>query len=72
MFTNFSLGLIQGPILKAIDFSPLFDAPNFYAFADYTSILRWNSSLAGIIKDMEKALEPITKWMRNLGHKVNQ
>ena len=64
-------GSILGPILYAIFTSPLFDLEKMTSFADDTQIVRWNSNLSLLIKDMEKSLEAIIKWLKQSGLKVN-
>jgi hypothetical protein len=52
--------------------SPQFDDEDLSAYADDTYVPRWNLSLEQLIKDVEKSLEAITKWLRDSGLKVNQ
>ena len=69
-------GTIQGsrlgPILYAIFVSPLFDIEKMSNYADDNFIVRWESDLTKLIKDMEKSLEAITKWLKKSGLKVNE
>jgi hypothetical protein len=41
-------------------------------YAEYTFILKWSNSLQNLIKDMQKSLEAINKWLRDSGLKVKQ
>ncbi len=41
-------------------------------FADYNFIVRWNKNQDHLKKDMVKALEAITKWLKQSGLKVNE
>jgi hypothetical protein len=50
--------------------SPLFDVKDLSAYADDTYIPRWKCSLEQLIKDVEKSLEAISKWLRDSGLKV--
>ena len=69
-------GTIQGsrlgPILYAIFVSPLFDVEKMSNYADDNFIIRWDSNLTKLIRDMEKSLEGITKWLKESGLKVNE
>jgi endonuclease/exonuclease/phosphatase family metal-dependent hydrolase len=65
-------GSILGPILYAIFVSPLFDVEYFLAFADDNYVPKFGFDQESLIKDMEKALEAITKWMRDSGLAVNK
>jgi hypothetical protein len=49
----------------------LFEIAALELLADEPFITRSNGSLIQLIKDMEKALEAITKWLRESGMKVN-
>ena len=65
-------GSILGPVLYAIFVSPLFKIADLELFADDSFITKSNESLTELIKDMEKSLEAITKWLKQSGMKVNQ
>ena len=65
-------GSILGPVLYAIFVAPLFDIADLSSFADDTYIPRWDSSLESLIRNIEKDIEAITKWMKDSGLKVNQ
>ena len=65
-------GLVLGPILYALFVSPLFDLPQMTLFADDNYIGRWNKHQSALIKDMERSLEMITKWLKESGLKVNE
>jgi hypothetical protein len=43
-----------------------------FAFADNNYVPKTNFVLQNLIKDMEKSLEAITKWLRDSGLEVNQ
>jgi hypothetical protein len=58
-------GSILGPVLYVIFVAPLFDIADLSSFADDTYIPRWNSSLESLIRNMEKGIEAITKWMKD-------
>ena len=64
-------GTIQGsrlgPILYQIFVSPLFDLEKLTNYADDNFIIRWEKILSKLIISMEKSLEAITKWLKNLG-----
>jgi hypothetical protein len=65
-------GSILGPVLYSIFVAPLFDIADISSFADDTYIPRWNSSLESLIRNIEKDIEAITKWIKDSGLKVNQ
>ena len=65
-------GSILGPVLYAIFVSPLFKIADLELFADDSFITKSNESVTELIKDMEKSLEAITKWLKQSGMKVNQ
>ena len=65
-------GSILGPILYAIFVAPMFDLESLLSFTDDSYVTKWNKSISELIKDMEKSLEAITKWLRQSGLKVNQ
>ena len=65
-------GSILGPILYAIFVSPLFDLEKLSNYADDNYIVKWNTNLEVLIKDMKKTLESITKWLKDSGLKVNE
>ena len=52
--------------------SPLFDLLKLTNFADDNFIIRWNKCMTALIKDLEKDLEIMTKWLRDSGLKVNE
>ena len=64
-------GSILGPILYAIFVSPLLDLAKLTLFADDNYVVRWNKMLHLLIRDMERSLEMITKWLRQSGLRVN-
>ena len=51
--------------------SPVFEIEPLLAFADDTFIARVGGNKQELIKDMEKSLEAITKWLRRSGLKIN-
>jgi predicted house-cleaning noncanonical NTP pyrophosphatase (MazG superfamily) len=57
-------GSILGPVLYSIFVSPLFKIADLELFADDSFITKSNESLTELIKDMEKSLEAITKWLK--------
>jgi hypothetical protein len=65
-------GSVLGPVLYAIFVSPLFDIIPVLSFADDSYNIVRNKDKNELIKDMEKSLEAITKWLRKSGLKVNQ
>ena len=65
-------GSILGPILYAMFVTPLFDHHSLTNFADDNFIVRWNNNRKGLIEDLERSLEAITKWLRGSGLTVNQ
>ena len=40
-------------------------------FADDNFVLRWNRCMVELIRDLERDLESMTKWLRDSGLKVN-
>ena len=64
-------GSILGPILYSIYVSPVFDLVHMSSFADDNFTLKWNCKKNELIKDMERELEMLTKWLRDSGLKVN-
>jgi hypothetical protein len=62
---------VLGPILYAIFVSPIFDIVPILTFADDSYITVSNCNKEELIKDMEKTLEAITKWLKKSGMKVN-
>jgi hypothetical protein len=58
--------------MYSISVSPLFGIVGLDAFADDTFIESKNINLQGLIVNMEKSLEAITKWLKKSGLKVNQ
>jgi hypothetical protein len=72
---NLLLGTVQGsilvPVLYAIFVSPIFKITDLELFADDSFITKSNVSSTELIKDMEKTLEAITKWLKQSGVKVN-
>ena len=65
-------GSILGPLLYAIYVSPLYDLLKLTTFADDNFIIRWNSCMEALILDMQRDLEPMTKWLKDSGMKVNE
>jgi hypothetical protein len=65
-------GSILGPILYALYIAPLFDLEFMLTFADDNYIPRFNHSMEALIEDMKKAIESITKWLRDSGLSVNK
>jgi hypothetical protein len=51
--------------------SPLFDLTSITNFADDNFIILWNKFLPSLVVDLEKELEMICKWLRDLGLVVN-
>jgi hypothetical protein len=74
-FFDLLLGTVQGsvlgPVLYAIFVSPLFDIVPVLSFADDSYNISTNVNKNQLIKDMEKSLESITKWLKKSGLKVN-
>ena len=64
-------GSILGPFLYAIFVSPIFDNEFMLAFADDIFVPITSNSTTGLIDDMEKTLESITKWLKKSGLVVN-
>jgi hypothetical protein len=62
---------ILGPILYAIYISPVFDLVNMSSFADVSYTLKWNTNKNELIKDIERELEALTRWLRDSSLKVN-
>ena len=65
-------GSVLGPVLYAIYVSPLFDIAPLLSFADDSYDVQSNKDKSLLIKDVEKSLETITKWLKKSGLKVNQ
>jgi hypothetical protein len=65
-------GSILGPILYAMDVSPLFDLHNLTNFADDNFIIRWNNHMGSLVVDIENSLTDIAKWLRGSGLAVNK
>jgi hypothetical protein len=65
-------GSILGPILYAIYVTPLFDFHTLTNFADHNFIIRWSSHMPGLVADLERSLEAITKWLGGFGLTVNE
>ena len=65
-------GSILGPVLYALYIAPLFDLEFMLTFADDNYIPRFNHSMEALIEDMKKAIESITKWLRDSGLSVNK
>ncbi len=65
-------GSVLGPVLYAIFVSPLFDITPILSFADDSYNIVRNKNKIELVRDMEKTLEAITKWLRKSGLKVNQ
>jgi hypothetical protein len=74
-FFDLLLGTVQGsvlgPVLYAIYLSPLFDIMPVLSCADDSYNIKSNVNKNQLIKDMEKSLESITKWLKKSGLKVN-
>ena len=74
-FFDLLLGTVQGsvlgPVLYAIFVSPLFDIVPVLSFADDSYNISSNVNKNQLIKDMEKSLESLTKWLKKSGLKVN-
>ena len=51
--------------------SPLFDIVPMLAFADNSYKVESGTNKTDLVKDMEKSLEAIIKWLKNSGLKVN-
>ena len=64
-------GSILGPVLYAIFVSPIFDIDFALAFADDNFIPKINTCKIDLVKDMEKSLTAVTKWLKESGLKVN-
>ncbi len=65
------LDSVLGPMLYAILVSPLFDLSNLTNFADDNFIIVWNRFMSGLVVDLEKELEMIVKWLKDLGLQIN-
>ena len=52
--------------------SPLFDLQSQINFADDNFCVIWNRDLVLLIDDLEKRLEMIVKWLKDLGLVVNE
>jgi hypothetical protein len=65
-------GSILGPILYAIYVSPVFDLITMLSFADDNFTVRWNKDKSKLIKELEKDLETLIKWLSDSGLKVNE
>ena len=65
-------GSILGPLLYAIFVSPLFDIADLTNFADDNFVVRWNSSIPGLMVDIGSSLEAIAKWLKGSGLCVNE
>jgi hypothetical protein len=57
--------------MYSIFIAPIFDIENLHAVTDNLFMPRWKASLSNLILEMEKSVEPITKWLRKSGLKVN-
>jgi hypothetical protein len=62
---------ILGPVLYAIFVSRMLKIDFFLSFMDDTFIPKSNNCKSTMIKDMEKSIESLTKWLKNSGLKVN-
>ena len=65
-------GSILGQILYAVFVALLFELEMVTLFTDDNYVLPWNKNLAVLIIGMNKSIEPITKWLRQAGFKVNE
>ena len=65
-------GSVLGPVLYAIYVSPLFDIVPVLSFADDSYDVQSNKDKSLLIKDVEKSLDTIMKWLKKSGLKVNQ
>ena len=74
--TSSNAGTVQGstlgPILYAIYVSPLFDLEKMTNYVNDNYVIRCDKYVVGLINDMEKSLEAITKWLKKSGLKVNE
>jgi hypothetical protein len=57
-------GSILGPMLYAIYVFLLSDQLKLTNFADDNSVIPWNSCNMSLIRDLERDLELLTKWLR--------
>ena len=64
-------GLILGPVLYAIYISSLFDISQLTNFADKNFAIKWNSTLEVLKLEMQRDLEMIIIWLKDLGLVVN-
>ncbi len=60
-----------GPVLYVIFLSPLFDISELSSFAGDTFIPKWNKLFSLLVKDLEKELESIAKYIHKSGLQVN-
>jgi hypothetical protein len=65
-------GSVLGPVLNAIFVSPILDIVPVLSFAEHNYTIESNTSKVELVKDMEKSLEAITKWLWISEIKVNQ
>ena len=65
-------GSVLGPVLYAIFVSPVFDIEPILSFADDSFDVKSSKNKNEVVKDMEKSIEAITKWLKKSGLKVNQ
>jgi hypothetical protein len=64
-------GSVLGLLLYAIFVSPLLDLTKITCFAGDNFVIKWNKSIDDLIDDLEKELEMIIKWLKDLGLMVN-
>jgi hypothetical protein len=62
------LGTVQGPVLYAIYFSPMFDKFYLLSFVDDKYIPRWSKLLPKLITETKK----INQWLKKSGSGVNE
>jgi hypothetical protein len=64
-------GSVLGPVFYTIFVSLLFNIIPLLLFADNSYTVELNACKINLVKDMEKSLEAISKWLRKSGLKVN-
>ena len=62
---------VLGPALYVIYVLPLFDIASVLSFVDDTYDIKINRNKNKLMKDIEKSLESITKWLKKSGPQVN-